>query len=166
MIEMMVNGFWIGFVALIVALYFLAGCTGEPIKVEEKPAPVATISEAKPACGGKPLAHLDTLHRVLIRANPSSMTFVDLKTEMSEQFIAAFNSSPPTSNVDKDSIVRLYQRPDALNIFIAIATKKGCVVTAQEMPRPQVIMWMQGRPTPLLKQRSPEHAPKENPTKT
>ena len=107
------------------------------------------------------------LHRVLIEANPPTMKYIDLENDVSEQFIAAFNSSPPTSNVQKDSRVRLYQRLDAMSVFIVIATKNGCVITAQEMPKPQVMFWLHGRPTPLLKQRSPRpDDSKKNSTKT
>mgnify|MGYP003658382554 CR=1 FL=1 len=137
----MVKGFWIGFIILIIAL-FLMGCATD-VEQEEKPQ-VTTINST---CGDKPVSHIKGLHTVLVTSNPSYLTWEDIKGDRRKQFLAAFNASPPVSNVPEDSLVRLYQRFDSLNFFIVITDKDSCIITTLQMPRPQVLLWLHGTPT-------------------
>lgn len=154
----MVNGFWISFIGL----YFLAGCAGDPPPIieSEKPLPSVTIS-----CGEKPIKHIDGLHSLLIATNPSTLTWLEIEDSKKEQFLAAFNASPPASKIQNNARVRIYHRYDSMNIMVIVADVNGCVLTGSEFPRPQVLMWLRGLPT--TKSRPPlPHEAKKNPTKT
>ena len=154
----MVKGFWLAAAVFIILLVFLSGCTTaeQPaVQPDEPDKPQATTIN----CGTHPATTISGLHNILVTSNPPTLIWHELdEPDVRISFLAAFNASPPLSNIKQDSFVRIYRRPDSLNIFFIIHNKQGCVVTAQEMPWWQVQMWMQGRPT-IPSKMKPEKKP-------
>ena len=153
----MVKMFWLTVVTFFIVAYFLAGCAPVP------PPEIAQPKKQPVFCGPAPAANLDGLHVVLVENNPSSLAYQDLnEPDEKAQFIAAFNASPPRSAISLDAIIRIYHRFDSINLLVVIADKRGCVRTAQEFPRPQVLLWLRGNPTvPSIIRKKPKSEPKQ-----
>lgn len=139
---MMIKGFWFTIVVFFIVAYFLAGCAGD-VKPESENTKAITIAE----CGPTPVGHRDKLHKVLVQTNPPYLTWEDVKESQREQFIAAFNASPPPSNVSSDAAIRLYSRYDSLSFFVVLSDPKGCIISTLQVPRGQVLLWLYGRPS-------------------
>ena len=137
----MIKIFWAVVFAFIILL-FLVSCKTTPETAELK------TSENWVQCGANPLKHKKHLHASVLASTPPHLTWIDVEEEgKAEQFISAFNASSPPSNVKLDAAVRLYHRFDSMNLLLVLSDTNGCILTAVEMPRPQVILWLQGVPT-------------------
>lgn len=95
-------------------------------------------------CGASPAQYFKGIHAIVQMRNPDA-DWVDLPPDQAAQFIAAFNASPPVSDISLDASVRLYTKPGSDRYFMVIHMD-GCVKQLGEVPSQIIKDWIAGKP--------------------
>ena len=117
---------------LVVAIVFLSSCTTIP---EE----VTTVEKCSTGLSMKEWV-ADTSERNPLLAVKHSL----LKGDKVMTFMAAFNTTPPESSYDPDTIVIFVAPTDPRAVLGFV--KDGCMMSAHAYPLAVVSAWMKGKP--------------------
>ena len=86
-------------------------------------------------------------------ANPIAVT--ELREDQREQFLAAYNATPPAGNIEASNVY-VFSSPRLATGVVAFV-KDGCLVEYIETTLPAILMWMEGK-TGLESGRRPRRA--------
>jgi len=118
---------------------FLLGCTGQV----EKPVGLA-ITEKNPSRCKQAWLNFEN-YRADVQAKNQNIQVEILTEDMAQQFLAAYNVSPPPSNF-RGNRIALFTAPGVIGTLVAIISRENCVIMAAAYKDIAVQMWRLGRP--------------------
>ena len=78
-----------------------------------------------------------------VNAGVLSIMVTELREDQREQFLAAYNATPPAGNIEA-SAVYVFSSPLLATGLVAFV-KDGCMVEYIEAPLPAIMLWMEGK---------------------
>jgi hypothetical protein len=118
---------------------FLLGCAGQA----EKPADLA-ITEKDPSRCKRAWLNFENYHADITKRNQNIQVEI-LTGTAAQQFLAAYNLSPPPSNL-RGNRIALFAAPGIIGTLVAIISRDNCVKMAGVYQNIAVQMWRLGRP--------------------
>ena len=115
------------------------GCAGQT----EKPVDLA-ITEKNPSRCKQAWLNFKN-YRADVQAKNQNIQVEVLTEGMAQQFLAAYNVSPPPSNF-RGNRIALFTAPGVIGTLVAIISRENCVIMAAVYKDIAVQMWRLGRP--------------------